>query len=62
MRTFNPEYNVEPEIYDGLEIIDDIIDFLNDIKLALDLEEDITLFLHNLDPPFDPLKTFGKYC
>jgi hypothetical protein len=62
MRTFDKNYNVEPEIYDGLELVDEIVDFLNDIRLALELGEDISTFLRNLDPPFDPLKTFGKYC
>ena len=39
-------------------LLDDILDGLQDIKLALTLNEELTSLL---DPPFDPLKTFGKY-
>ena len=59
MRTFNQNYNVEPETHDCLELINEIIDFLIDIRLALELEEDLTILLH---PPFDPFRTIGKYC
>ena len=59
MRTFDQNYNVEPETRNCLELIDEIIDFLIDIRLALELEEDLMILLH---PHFDPFRTIGKYC
>jgi hypothetical protein len=55
---FHPQYNVNWELAECLELVYEILDFLDDIKLALELEEDITALLN---PPFDPFKTIGKY-
>ena len=56
---FEQPYNVDWEFCECLDLVYDILDLLNDIKLALELDEDITALFH---PPFDPLKTIGKYC
>jgi hypothetical protein len=50
--------NVTPEFLTCVYLVEDILDSLDDIKLAILLGEDLTKLL---DPPFDPLKTFGKY-
>jgi hypothetical protein len=55
---FNQTYNVNWELCECLELVYEILDFLDDIRLALELEEEIMTLLH---PPFDPFKTFGKY-
>jgi hypothetical protein len=55
--SFNQQYNVNWEIIDCLEIVYDILDFLEDIRIALCEEEDLSLIL---SPPFDPFKTIGK--
>jgi hypothetical protein len=57
--TFNQTYNVNWELCECLDILYEILDFLDDIRLALELEEDIDKLLN---PPFDPFKTIGKYC
>ena len=36
------QYNVDEELLDCLEIIYDLIDFLNNIRLALEMEKDLT--------------------
>ena len=46
------------ELLDCLEIIYDLIDFLDDIRLALEMEKDLIPIIHQ---PFIPLKTIGKY-
>ena len=57
------QYDVDKELLDCLEIIYDLIFFLNDIKLALELDEDLVPIIHPpFDPPFNPFKTIGKYC
>ena len=57
------QYDMDKELLDCLEIIYDLIFFLNDIKLALELDEDLVPIIHPpFDPPFDPFKTIGKYC
>jgi hypothetical protein len=54
---FNQTYNVNWELCECLELLYEILDLLEDIKLALELGEDITTLLQNLYPPFDPLRT-----
>ena len=50
------QYNMDEKLLDCLEIIYDLINFLDDIRLAL--EKDLTPIIHQ---PFDPFKTIGKY-
>ena len=52
------QYNMDEELLDCLEIIYDFIDFLDDIRLALETEKDLTPIIHR---PFDSFKTIGKY-
>ena len=52
------QYNVDEELLDCLEIIYDLINFLDNIRLALETEKDLTPIIHR---PFDPFKTIGKY-
>ena len=52
------QYNVDKELLDCLEIIYNLIDFLDDIRLALETEKDLTPIIHQ---PFDPFKSIGKY-
>ena len=40
------QYDMDKELLDCLEIIFDLIDFLNDIKLALELDEDLVPTIH----------------
>jgi hypothetical protein len=57
---FDPEYNVEPPFYAGLELVYEILDDLEDIRIALEKGHNPDFFL----PPnfgFDPFKTIGKY-
>ena len=51
------QYNVEEELLDCLEIIYDLIDFSDDIRLALEMEKDLIPIIHW---PLDPFKTIGK--
>jgi hypothetical protein len=46
------------ELVDCLEVLYEILEDLEDIRIALERGQDLTLILN---PPFDPLKTFGKY-
>jgi len=55
---FDQTYNVNWEFYECLDLVYEILDFLDDIRLALELDEDLGLLVH---PPFDPFKTIGKY-
>jgi hypothetical protein len=55
----DPQYNVDEELYNFLEITYGILEALEDIRLVLEIQQEITLID---SPPFDPLKTFGKYC
>jgi hypothetical protein len=57
-RTFDPAFNVEWETFRCLEDLYEILIELYDIKRALKKGTTITHILH---PPFDPLKTIGKY-
>ena len=56
--TFNQTYNVNWELCECLELMYEILDSLEDIKLALKKRKEITEILH---PRFDPFKTIGKY-
>ena len=49
------QYNVDEELLDCLEIIYDLIDFLDNIWLALETEKDLTPIIQR------PFKTIGKY-
>ena len=40
------QYNVDEELLGCLEIIYDLIDFLDDIRLALETEKDLTPIIH----------------
>jgi hypothetical protein len=58
------KYNVDQELYKGLQVVDDALDWLDNIKLALALGHnfaDVLHLIYLIYPPFDPLKTFGKY-
>lgn len=55
---FHPEYNVNWELCMGLEVLYGIYEWLEDIRIGLEMGESITDLL---DPPFDPFKTIGKY-
>ena len=52
------QHNVDEELLDCLEIIYDLIDFLDNIRLALETEKGLTPIIHR---PFNPFKTIGKY-
>ena len=52
------QYNMVKELLDCLEIIDDLINFLDNIRLALEMKKDLIPIIHR---PFDPFKTIGKY-
>jgi hypothetical protein len=56
--SFDQQYNVNLELIDCLEIVYEILDNLEDIKIALWKKKDPS---HILSPPFDPFKTIGKY-
>jgi hypothetical protein len=56
--TFDQLYNVNWEVYECLDLVYEILLWLDDIKLALELGESIT---YAASPSFDSLKTFGKY-
>ena len=40
------QYHVDKELLDCLEIIYDLINFLDNIKLALETEKDLTRIIH----------------
>ena len=52
------EYNVDRQIFKGLELVYEILIDLQDIRKDLKKGKSITHILH---PPFDPFKTIGKY-
>ena len=60
-RQVDRKYNVEKEHKRITETIEDIMEFFMYIKLALALGEEFTMIVTLINPPFDPLKTFGKY-
>jgi hypothetical protein len=55
---FHPEYNVNWELCECLELVYEILEELEDIIIGLEKGKSITHILH---PPFDPFKTIGKY-
>ena len=59
MATFDQTYNVNGELCACLELVYEILDGLDDIKLALWKRKELTEILA---PRFDPFKTIGKYC
>lgn len=57
---FDSQYNVELVFYTCLDLVYEILDNLEDIKIALEQGRNPDFFL----PPnfgFDPFKTLGKY-
>jgi hypothetical protein len=54
----SPQYNVDEEFFECLELMYDILDFLSDIKLALELDEDLGPIIH---PPFIPRPPFDPF-
>ena len=57
---FDQTYNVEPPFYSCLELVYEILEDLEDIRIALEKGRDPSFFLFpNLG--FDPFKTIGKY-
>jgi hypothetical protein len=56
--SFDKQYNVNWEIIECLEIVYEILDYLEDIKIALWKRTDLSSVI---SPPFDPFKTVGKY-
>jgi hypothetical protein len=56
--TLDRTYTITPEFWTCVCHVEDILDFLSDIRLAILLGEDLTKLLN---PPFDPFKTIGKY-
>jgi hypothetical protein len=57
------KYNIDHEIYKGLVLVDEALDFVADYKFALALGTSLTDVFHilHLIHPFDPLRTVGKY-
>ena len=55
------KYNVEKEHKKITEAVEDALEFFMYIKLALALGEEFTTIITLINPPFNPLKTFGKY-
>jgi hypothetical protein len=56
---FNRNNNIDWEICQCLELVYEILDSLEDLRLGLEREKEITEILH---PRFDSFKTIGKYC
>lgn len=57
MPSCDPQYNVNWELIDCLEIVYEILDDLEDIRIALVRGKDLSLILF---PPFDPFRTIGR--
>jgi hypothetical protein len=55
---FDQQYNVNWELVECLELVYEILDDLEDIRIALIEGKDPS---HILFPPFDPFRTIGKY-
>ena len=58
------KYNVNREIGKGLILMEEGLTLVEDINLALILGANLTdvfHLIHLIYPPFDPLKTVGKY-
>jgi hypothetical protein len=53
-------YNITEEFLLCLDALYEILDFLDDIRLALELDEDLSLLIHTpivIPPAFDPFET-----
>ena len=50
------QYNMDKELLDCLEIINDLINFLDDIRLALETEKDLTPIIHRPSKPLESTK------
>jgi len=59
MPSCDSQFNVNWELIDCLEIVWEILNDLEDIRIALVEGKDLS---HILFPPFDPFRTIGKYC
>ena len=59
MATFDQTYNVNKELCACLELVYEILDGLDNIKVVLWKRKELTEIL---SPQFDPFKTIGKYC
>jgi hypothetical protein len=54
------KYTIDEEFFLCLDALYDLLDFLDDIKLALELDEDLGLLIHTpivIPPAFDPFET-----
>ena len=58
---FDQQYNVELDFYTCLDLVYEILDNLEDIRIALEEGRDPSFFLFP-NNGFDPFKTIGKYC
>jgi hypothetical protein len=58
MPSCDQQYNINWEIIECLEIVYEILDDLENIRIALWKKKDPS---HILSPPFDPFKTIGRY-
>ena len=56
---FNKQYNVDWELCEWMDLANEISIELKRIKVAIEQGKTTTDILC---PPFDPLKTVGKYC
>ena len=57
---FTQKYDIDEEFFLCLEFLYDLLDFLDDIRLALELDEDLGLLIHSpivIPPTFDPFQT-----
>ena len=59
MATFDQTYNVNKELCACLELVYEILDGLDDIKVILWKRKELTEIL---SPQSNPFKTIGKYC
>ena len=55
------KYNMEQEFGKIKEAVDDAMELFMYIKLALALGEEFPTIIALINPPFNPLKTIGKY-
>ena len=61
--SFDQKYNVDHELYKGLDLVDEALDLVLDYKLALILGTsftDVYHLIHLIHPPYNPLRTIGK--
>ena len=55
------KYNVDRELWKIMNATDDALEFLWDIRLALELGEDLQTIISFIKQPFDSLETLGKH-